>query len=296
MQISADKSYGTLTPKEEQKLIRRAQKGDLAARDRVFIHNLPLVISCAEKFYCPPASLDMEDLIQCGCLGLMKAIVKFNLRRKVKTSTYAIYWISHEIRRALEKYGRTVSVPSQVQWLGRSLIRRENENNGYSPSVHWAPMTEKEKTALFEVTRETIPLDNIMEDGTMLPGFALLDNKTDPARQLDEKEMPDRLRNMCRCLTERERLILEEFYGARKGDAPKTLTAIGKELGLSRERVRQVKEKALVRLHKEAGLEIKRSALAGASRRKWDISAHYKDEFRNPVGKLQPVACIRDIV
>jgi RNA polymerase sigma factor (sigma-70 family) len=295
MNIPIEKTYGTLTSAEERRLIRRAQKGDITARDRVFLHNLPLVISCAERFYCPPASLDMEDLIQSGCIGLIKAIKKFNLKIKVKTSTYAVYWISHEIRRALEQQGRTVSLPSQVQWLGRSLIRRENENNGHSNGSHWVPMTEKEKIALFEVTRETIPLDNIMEDGTMLPGAALLDNKIDPANQLDEKEMPDRLRNLYRCLTERERLILEEFYGARIGDAPKTLTAISRDLGISRERVRQLKKRALKRLHEEAGLETK-GALARAPRRKWDTSAHYKDEFRNPYGKLQRVAYISDMI
>jgi RNA polymerase sigma factor (sigma-70 family) len=293
MEIQACMKHGLLGRTEERRLIRSAQHGDIAARNRIIQHNVTLVISRAGYFFRPGSFMEIDDLIQCGCLGLMKAVKKFDLARKAAFSTYAGYWIDHEMRRNIERYNRTVALPSQVIWLGHALAKHQTmgipERNGP------LPMTKKEEAALYEVNRRTVPIEIVLEDGTIDLRPGLIDEKSDPGQQFHEREMPTRFRNLFHLLPGRERKILEEYYGTHVGAAPKNLTEIAKQLEISRERVRQIKERALKRLQKEAGLETTCS-LARIPRKIWDMAARYKNRPEQPDSILQPTACLNDSI
>ena len=257
MEIKLETGHGTLTQQEERKLISRAQKGDTTARNRIIDHNIELVISRTGRFYQLGAFLEREDLIQCGCLGLMRAIEKFDLSRcsngtsrKVTFGTYAVPWIEHEMRRANEQYGRTVAVPSHIQRMYHLQQRVEMHNA--SPKEPCVRTISKPNLERMNVMRHSmVTLDAPLAVGSATLYDGLFEKESDPIRHCDRAEMPHRLRTLLSLLPKRERFILQESLGLESGDEGRPLGEIGKHLGITPERTRQLKVNALRKLRED---------------------------------------------
>jgi RNA polymerase primary sigma factor len=255
-------AHRLLTPAEEVALAKRIERGDVEAKHRMVESNLRLVVSIAKRYR--GMGLPLLDLIQEGAIGLDRAAEKFDWRRGHKFSTYATWWIRQAIQRAVSNNARTIRIPihalerrrkvelAQQQLeseLGRSPTRTElAAASGLSPSSI---------DDIVAMTRATVSLNQPFgSDGGALVELGEL--VADPrAENLDDElEREQRqlvLRRAMAGLPDRERLVLERHYGL--GGVPETLQQIGADLGLTRERVRQLEVHALSTLSQDPALQ-----------------------------------------
>ncbi len=244
-----------LTPEGEKDLARRVQAGDEEAKAELAAANLRLVVSIAKRY--TGLGLPLLDLIQEGNVGLMRAIEKFDPERGFKFSTYATWWIRQAITRAITQTSRSIRLPE-------SLIQRLRKIHQAESSwidKHGEPPTDDDLAEELE-----IPVEQVRE-ARQAPQFTTsLDKPLDEEDEGDElrqligngslpaplrtalKEMRrEELRKALDVLTERERKVLSLRYGL-EDDEPRTLEDTGQELGISRERVRQIQNEALEKM------------------------------------------------
>ena len=246
-----------LTPAQEVSLGRRAQKGDRRAVHALVQHNLRLVVSVAKKYQ--NLGMSLLDLIQEGSVGLMRAAEKFDPSRGFRFSTYATWWIRQAILRALNEQSRLVRLPEYLSGR-RNLVdhAREalRERLGRTPSdaevAAEAQVPVEQVTALAQASRPVASLDAPLgEDGELALGDLIRDS--DPgAEELAEAE--DRRSAVTQALSVlelREREVIRLRYGLTDNGREHTLEEVGRTLGLTRERIRQIETKALRRLRHE---------------------------------------------
>ena len=246
--------HDVLTREQEIELFKRLKKGDQEARQELIKKNLRLVVNYVKR-NTKTNSEDFIDTIQEGNIGLMKAVDRFDLKFKVKFSTYATYWIKQSTIRFL-KQNRLVHIPENVVELDygiKKMCTKFFVMTGREPS-------EKEIADYFDITVRKVrdhtarvqlpvsleaPIRN--EDDEMLLGDSIASDSISHEEVTDNSIMNETIASILKTLPGRERVIIEHRFGLN-GQEAKTLTTIGTEMGVSRERVRQIELKALVRI------------------------------------------------
>ena len=250
--------YPLLTAAEEVELAKRIERGDLAAKERMIHSNLRLVISIARKHQ--NLGLPLGDLIQEGIVGLIRASEKFDWRRGFKFSTYATLWIRQSMQRALSNTSRTIRVPVHIEQRQRKLARAERDlisKIGREPTdeelAKAAEMDLDEILELRDAPQTVTSLDRpVGDDGETELGDLLPSESDDPGEEIVAGE---RMRSLAGALDELspdERRVIEMRYGLEDGQ-PKTVAAIARDLGVTKEQANRLENEALQHLrHVEA--------------------------------------------
>jgi RNA polymerase primary sigma factor len=249
-----------LTAAEEIELAKRIERGDLEAKERMINANLRLVVSQARRYQ--GHGLPMEDLVQEGMLGLIRAVEKFDWRRGFKFSTYGTLWIRQAIQRGLQNHGRTIRVPvhvSQRQVKVRKIEADLSTKLGREPTdeeiaaVSEIPL--EEIAELRELSRAMTSLDQpVSEDGETALGDLLASDRPEPMEEVAVTERDERVNEAVLRLPAAEQSVIRLRFGLA-GEEPRTLRQAGSELGITAERARQLEEQGLRRLAAARELE-----------------------------------------
>lgn len=231
-----------------------AMKAYLAARDRMVVTNLKLVYSIAKKYLYSGMALD--DLLQEGNIGLLKGVERFNWRRGFRFSTYATWWIRQQVSRYVADKGRTIRVPVHIHEKLQRIdhVKRDFEADyGRTPDVaeiaELVELAPHKVTAYMKIEGEPLPIHELDIDSMIASDARDEYTAPDPMDIVAKKERATVVRKMLATLKLKEEQILRMRFGIGKGDAM-TLDEIGTQMGLTRERIRQIESKAIRYLKK----------------------------------------------
>ena len=245
--------YPLLTAAEEVALAKRIERGDKQAKDSMVNSNLRLVVSIAKRYR--NQGVPFLDLIQEGSLGLIRAAEKFDWRRGYKFSTYATWWVRQAVQRAVQNQAATIRLPLHVGERRQKLssaARKLTAEHGRDPTrdelAAATGLSLRQVAEALDAVRDSVSLNlSVGEDGEIELGDMLEDRTAaDPSDTVEQLLQGEQVRRLLDTLPERERRILELHFGL--DNDPQSLEAIGRKIGLTRERVRQLERQALARL------------------------------------------------
>jgi RNA polymerase primary sigma factor len=246
-----------LRPEEEVELARRVHEGDEEAREKLVLSNLRFVVSVAKQYQ--NFGLPLTDLISEGNLGLLKAVELFDETKGFKFISYAVWWIRQTILQAIAENARVIRLSQNkliaIQRINRCIMALEQEYHR-EPTVEEIAarmeVTEKEVKDGLSISPRTLsmdaPLSSDEEAGSLNDVYVPTDTGLQtPEEQLNQDSLREDLKRTFTILTEREAVVLTMFYGL-EDEEPVSPDEIGKCLGLTSERVRQIKAKAIRKL------------------------------------------------
>ncbi len=260
--------YPLLAARDERELAQRIAAGDPEAKNLLARANLRLVVSVAKKYVGRSPDLTLLDLIQEGNLGLFRAVDKFDWSKGYKFSTYATWWIRQAITRALADQSRTIRIPvHMVETIAKykQVVRRLTQDLGREPmaeEVSTEMGIDVERVRIIEnIDQDTVSLEKPIgddEDKSTLGEFIADDKILSPDAESSRRILADQVGEILSDLSPKERKILEMRHGLLDG-VTHTLEEVGKEFGVTRERIRQIEAKAHEKIRQHGNINKLRS-------------------------------------
>ncbi len=260
--------YPLLSARDERELAQRIVAGDPEAKNLLARANLRLVVSVAKKYVGRSPDLTLLDLIQEGNLGLFRAVDKFDWSKGFKFSTYATWWIRQAITRALADQSRTIRIPvHMVETIAKykQVVRRLTQDLGREPMAEEVATEmgiDVERVRVIEnIDQDTVSLEKPIgddEDKSTLGEFIADDKILSPDQESSRRILADQVAEILSDLSPKERKILEMRHGLLNG-VTHTLEEVGKEFGVTRERIRQIEAKAHEKIRQHQNINKLRS-------------------------------------
>ncbi len=252
---------------EEKKLLIKAQNGDKEAMDKLVLCNLKFVVKIASKYQ--GRGLSLSELISEGNLGLIKSIHKFDTSRETKLITYAVWWIQQTIQKALYEKNSLIRIPSKrvsainkINMISQKHKAKKGEKARIKDIAEEMDIDTKRAEKIIKQTPTVIPLENMYGDEDALSIMdavaedSLYSENIDPKKIYYRKKIRDKINRKIDKLSPRDARIVTEYFGFGEDDKGKNFAQIARNIGLSRERVRQIFKQIIEDLRKETVNEV----------------------------------------
>lgn len=246
--------YTLLTKEEEVELAKAAAKGNQAAKEKLINHNLRLVVSIAKRYM--GHGLPLLDLIQEGNLGLMKAVERYDVNKGFKFSTYATYWIKQAISRGLADQARNIRIPvhmitfmSEIRKFEHDFQQAHNRKPKEAEIAAALKVDIKKIKEAYSWMNDTTSLDIVVGDDEDVTIESFIEDESAPTAftSIEDADRNAAIQNILNTLSDREKVVIMRRFGIGSSRA-ETLDEIGKDFGLSKERIRQIEATALRKL------------------------------------------------